>query len=94
MKEMNNELKNRIMRSHSGLERMSWNEIYDTEEELINDLFSDRVKTDGPISSLCRGYEYIKSFRAYFQKNRKFTEKQMIQLKRLASEIAFNVYCK
>ena len=40
----------------------------------------------------CKGYEYIKGFRKYYQKNKTLTEKQMLQLKRLAFEIAFRIY--
>ena len=43
---------------------------------------------------VCKGYEFIKGFRKYYNKNGSLTEKQITQLKRLASEIAYHVYCE
>ena len=68
------------------------NEIYDTEEELIQDIFNEKIHTDG--LSRCKGYEYIKAFRAYYSKHNDLTEKQIKHLKRLAGEIAYNIYEK
>ena len=96
MKQITEELKSRIHSSRAGLKQCKWNEIYDTEEELIKDLFSEKVLTDEDTSlpsKQCKGYEYIKGFRKYYQKNNSLTEKQLTQLKRLASEIAYHVYC-
>ena len=95
MKEITEELKTKIRKSHAGIssKSLSWNSIYDTEEELINDMFSEKVITEGMAYNLCSGYEYIKGFRKYFSKNGELTEKQIKQLKRLAAEIAFCVYC-
>jgi len=97
MKQITDDLKSKIISSRAGLRKCRWDEIYDTEEELINDLFSEKVLTDKETSlryKLCRGYEYIRSFRTYYLTNKKLTEKQLIQLKRLASEIAYHVYCE
>ena len=71
-------------------------EFFDTEEELIKDLFSEKVLTDEDTNlqyKICKGYDFIKGFRKYYQKNGTLTEKQLTQLKRLASEIAYHVYC-
>ena len=97
MKQITEELKFKINLSRSGLKKCKWDEIYDTEEELIDDLFSEKVLTDEDTSIMCKvcnGYEFIKGFRKYYNKNGSLTEKQMTQLKRLASEIAYHVYCE
>lgn len=96
MKEITETLKFKIRSSKIGLEKCKWNDIYDTEDELIRDLFSEKVLTDEETTILyaCKGYEYIKSFRKYYNQNGNLTEKQIMQLKRLASEIAYHIYCK
>ena len=97
MKQLTEELKIKINSSRAGLKKCKWDEIYDTEEELIDDLFSEKVLTDEDtsiMSKVCKGYEFVKGFRKYYQKNGTLTEKQMTQLKRLASEIAFHIYCE
>ena len=96
MKPITEELKFKINSSRAGLSSCKWNEIYDTEEELIKDLFSEKVLTDEDTNlqyKICKGYDFIKGFRKYYQKNGTLTEKQLTQLKRLASEIAYHVYC-
>lgn len=92
MKKLTRELIQKIRLSHSGLQKVSWNEIYDTEAELLADLFNDKVIVDGYSYKLCRGYEYIKGFRNYYGKHGELTDKQMTQLKRLASNIAYCIY--
>lgn len=92
MKPITNELKHRIHLSHAGLTRVSWNEVYDTEQELISDMFSPKVKVTGNLYELCKGYEYIKSFRTHYARSNSLTEKQISQLKRLAAEIAYHIY--
>ena len=97
MKQLTEELKFKINSSRAGIKKCKWNEIYDTEEELIDDLFSEKVLTDEDTSlmcKVCKGYEFVKGFRKYYQTNGTLTEKQMTQLKRLASEIAFHIYCE
>lgn len=98
MKPMTEELKSKIWESHAGTNvgrKTNWDEIYDTEEELISDLFHEKILTDEDTSltyKICKGYEYIKGFRRYYKKANCLTEKQMQQLKRLAYEIAFHIY--
>ena len=48
MKEMNTTLKNKIASAYyeTGITTCKWNDIYDTEEELIKDLFNEKVLTD------------------------------------------------
>lgn len=97
MKQITEELKFKINSSRAGLKKCKWDEIYDTEEELIKDLFSEKVLTDEDTNlqyKICRGYDFIKGFRKYYQKNGTLTEKQLTQLKRLASEIAYHIYCE
>ena len=97
MKQITEELKFKINSSRAGIKKCKWNEIYDTEDELIKDLFSEKVLTDEDTDlqyKIWKGYEYIKSFRKYYQKKGTLTEKQLMQLKRLASEIAYHVYCE
>lgn len=96
MKQITEDLKFKIHSSRAGLKKCKWDEIYDTEDEIVKDLFSKKVLTDEDTTlsyKLCKGYDYIKSFRKYYQKNGILTDKQMTQLKRLASEIAYHVYC-
>ena len=92
MKNITDFLIQKLNLSHCGLAKFSWNEIYDTEDELIQDMFNEKIHTDG--LSTCRGYGYIKSFRAYYNVHNNLTEKQIRQLKRLAGEIAYNIYAK
>ncbi len=98
MKEMNTTLKNKIAVAYyeTGIITCKWNDIYDTEEELIKDLFNEKILTDEDTSisyKICKGYEYIKSFRKFYNKNTYLTPKQIKQLKRLAYAIAYNIYC-
>ena len=97
MKQITEGLKQKIWKSHAGgwKEKTHWDEIYDTEEELIHDLFHKKILTDEDTSlsyKWCKGYEYIKGFRKYYKKHNTLTEKQILQLKRLAFEIAFHIY--
>lgn len=96
MKQITEELKHKLHISRAGLKKCSWNDIFDTEEELIKALFNEKIYTDEdnvPLYKICKGYDYIKSFRRYYNKNGKLTESQIRQLKRLASEIAYHIYC-
>jgi len=90
MKMHGEELRARTRQSHSGLRKCSWNELYDNETELLNDLM--RINLNTYRFKLPMGTEYIKSFQQRLRCNQTLTEKQMIQLKRLASEIAYALY--
>ena len=100
MKELNEGIKNQIIMSHYSPRKgksCKWSDIYDTEEELIKDLFNEKILTDEDthyVFKVCKGYEYIKSFRRFYKKNGYLTPKQLSQLKRLAYEIAYWIYCK
>lgn len=70
-----------------------WNEIYNSEEELIEDML--KAKADERkygYRLLVKGYIYIHSFQNYYKKNGELTPKQMTQLKRLAYEIYKNTH--
>lgn len=94
MKTVDTNLIAKLNKSRAGLAKVSWNEIFETEEELIQAMFDEHIIVENaPLHKLCRGYEYIKSFRQYYSKNNILTEAQLRQLKRLASEIAYQIYC-
>lgn len=67
-----------------------WFEYYSNEQELIDDMML--TCTEGTYWKLCRGYEYLRGFKKYYQKNGYLTERQMTQLKRLAGEVYRNVH--
>lgn len=69
----------------------SWTVFYDTEEELIADMMK-AITDQAPYYQIVRGYEYVRSFQKYYEKYGQLTEKQMIQLKRLAYSIYSNVH--
>ena len=95
MKTITNELKIKLIKSNSiGLARAKWDKIFDNEQELIEAMFNERVVVENaPMYLMRKGYEYIKSFRRYYEKNGCLTDKQMTQLKRLASQIVYRIYC-
>lgn len=67
---------------------IAWNTVYNTEEDIINDLANIYVPANRqPFTKLFNGYEYIFSFATYVQKGWTLSEKQMRQCKRLAAEI-------
>lgn len=94
MKTITDELKAKLKKSNGGLAKVKWDEIFDNEQELVEAMFNERVDVeDVPMYLRCKGYEYIKSFRRYYEKNGYLTDKQMTQLKRLGSQIAYRIYC-
>lgn len=65
-----------------------WNQIYDSEEELINDLLlSEKYE-----QRYTKGYVYLESFKKRVELGKGLTDKQMTQLKRLAKEVYTNVH--
>lgn len=84
-------IKMKATRSIRGFQKVSWNELYDTEQEMINDMC--RIDyTKYYIHSMLRGYEYLGSFKKYYLKNGFLTSKQIVQLKRLASSLYYFLY--
>lgn len=99
MKQITKSLILKLTQSHAGGfgNKVKWDDIFDTEAELIEALFHEKVYTDEdgvPMYKWCKGYAYIRGFRQYYKKNKTLTEAQMRQLKRLASEIAYHIYCE
>lgn len=75
-----------INNSIRGITKIGWKDLYDSEEELINDLQKiDIVKYKNHLH--CKGYQYIETF----QKQQELTQKQLTQLKRLAKWIKLYV---
>ena len=63
-----------------------WNEIYENEEEMLEHLKTVDMEK---FAQRYNGSQFFKSFKAKVLKGEELTHKQMIQLKRLAS----NLYC-
>lgn len=73
--------------------KKAWTDFYNNEQELIDDMMLTLSDSHTAYyHQLVKGYEYIDSFKKYYQKNGYLTEKQMIQLKRLAGEVYKNVH--
>lgn len=71
---------------------MEWQKYYKTEQELINAMLQSKSNPENyQRYQLVKGYIYIESFKKYYQKNNKLTDKQMTQLKRMAGEIYKNI---
>ena len=81
----------RLWKSKAGLKPIKWNEIFEDENELVETIKTMRIVDSGfnPTS----GYEYLKSFQKRLLKGIPLTDKQMVQAKRLASSIAFEILC-
>ena len=73
---------------------MKWNELYTSEQELLDDMM--KAKSDETVYyhyQLVKGYIYIESFKRYYVKHGNLTPKQLTQLKRCANEIYKNTHC-
>lgn len=84
-------MEDKIMKCYN--DRVKWTELYDSEEELLNDMM--RTCSDPNTAyhwKLVKGYGYIDSFKKHYAKNGKLTDKQMTQLKRMAKEVYRNVH--
>lgn len=70
------------------LTKNKWTDYFDNEQELITYMLKTRTEQDIYYTwALVKGYVYLDSFKKYYYKNGKLTDKQMTQLKRLAKEI-------
>ncbi len=69
-----------------------WTDFYNDECNLISDMMLTYTEPNGLPWKLCKGYEYLNSFKAYYRKNGRLTDKQLTQLKRLAPEVYRNVH--
>lgn len=95
MKKLTDELRKNINFAYHGIlpTKMKWTDIYDNEKELISDLKSITIK-DGTFT-FTNGYEYLKSFqKRLLDYNKSLTDKQITQLKRLATSVAFEKYIR
>ena len=90
MKTINDALRIKIESSRRGVKTLKWSEIYDNENELLSDLLKLNFKCYN--YQLPRGYVYLQSFQEQVNNGKILTEKQMTQLKRLASSIAYTLY--
>ena len=72
---------------HTDLEKCKWTNIYDTEQELIDDLLKLDFTNCKPT-----GFSYLMSFQKQLHNDKPLTDKQVTQLKRLAKHIAFELY--
>lgn len=98
MKQLTDSLLLSIKQSHGGFNTKpcKWDTIFDTEYELIEAMFHEKIHTNEdkvPMHKWCKGYEYIKGFRKYYRQYGNLTESQIRQLKRMAYEIAYHIYC-
>ena len=84
------ELKAMVSKSHTGIKSCKWDSLYETIYELMEDML--RIDLSLPAYKIPRGYEYIRSFQKIIKCGGQLSEKQIIQLKRLASEIAYARY--
>ena len=71
---------------------MRWNDYYKTESELINAMLQSKSNPENyQRYQLVKGYEYIESFKKYYKNNGNLSEKQILQLKRMAGNIYKNL---
>ena len=72
--------------------KMKWNDYYKTESELIGAMLQSKSNPEKyQRYQLVKGYEYIESFKKYYKNNGNLSEKQIIQVKRLAGNIYKNL---
>lgn len=86
--EMIEKLNNKYISNYA--ERIKWTNIYDTEEELANDLLHITIRKTYPNPT--KGYEYLSSFQNRLKAGNSLTDKQMTMLKRLAYVVAYERY--
>ena len=90
---MKNDFERKVELSVSGIKKCAWNQVYDSEEELISDMMKVDTSENLPSYKMVKGYAFIQSFQRQIQNGKTLSEKQMVQLKRLACNIAHNLYC-
>ena len=85
-----NEITGKLNNQYSG--SIKWTDIYDSEEELVNDLLHITIRKIYPNPT--QGYEYLSSFQNRLKAGNSLTDKQMTMLKRLAYVVAYEKYCR
>lgn len=78
-------------RSVRGIQKVSWNKLYDSVQEMIDDMCSINYSNCSAFTSL-RGYKYLEGFKRYYLLHGYLTDKQTVQLKRLASSLYYFLY--
>ena len=93
MSESDLDLKRSIIRQakRSG-KSVKWDSLYDSEEDLIDDMMKTMSDPNLPRYKLIGGYEYINSFKKAINSGKQLSDAQMRQLKRLAVEVFKNVH--
>lgn len=81
----------KLWRNRSGVEHIKWDEIFDSEAELIETIKTMRIVDKG--SRPTSGYAYLRSFQRRLLNGTPMTPKQLTQAKRLAPSIAFEILC-
>ena len=79
----------RLDMSRSGIKPLKFSDLYGSIDECIHEL---KNTSDNIIEKKLKGYEYLLSFKKYIENGKELTEKQIVQLKRLAPEIARGYY--
>lgn len=82
---------NKLYANRSGLAKIKWNDIFEDENDLIEALKTIKIVEKGFNTTM--GYAYLSSFQKRVNKGIDLTEKQMVQLKRLAGSIAYEILC-
>ncbi len=80
----------KIDAKYNSLDSVSWNKIYNSETEIVEDLKQIHIPDKSEplaVYRLYKGYEYIHSFAKQVQNEKTLSEKQLKQCKRLALEI-------
>lgn len=78
--------------NYIGLIPVKWNDIYDTEAELLQDLSEISIREHYPDPT--KGYGVLSSFQDRLKQGKPLTDKQMLQLKRLAYSVAYEKYMR
>lgn len=76
-------------KSRHGFRQLHFSDLYDSVEECIEEL---KQISDATIRTELQGIEYIESLKKQLLSGKELTSKQIIQLKRLAPEIARGYY--
>lgn len=76
-------------RSRQGFQKLKFEELYNSIDECINELINT---SDKVIRKNLKGYEFLLSFKNQLLSGKTLSEKQIVQIKRLAPEIARGYY--
>ena len=85
------ELRFRLDKSRHGAKNIKFEELYNNVEDCLLDL---KELDNTTVINKCKGYKYIISFKSQLEQEKKLSDKQLIQVKRLSGEIARGKYYK